>query len=409
MAKKIVLVSSGQPSLNPRLVKEADALADAGYAVTVIHTYWNAWGADFDKQLLPGKKWKAICVGGDPNENKIPYFFSRLINKIATKGKRSAWAGIAIARPAYFLIREAKKHKADLYIGHNLGALPAVVAAAETHNKPCGFDAEDFHRNETSDDANNADVMLKSHIEDKYLPRLSYFSTSSQQIAAAYKQLYPALNPVVLLNVFPSDNSVADKRVSTGPLKLLWFSQTIGANRGLQDAVEALQLLNKLNFELHILGSKLHSNAAFINYLSNSGINLKFHEPVPPQQLITFATQFDIGLALEPGFAVNNNLALSNKIFTYMQAGLAIIASDTAAQQDMLSKNPTIGYVYPKGNATALAAILSDYDNNRQQLAHNQTQALRLARDQYNWETESKKFLAVVEQTLSAPNKKHGA
>lgn len=63
-AKKIVLVTSGQPSLNPRLVKEADALVEAGYEVTVIYQYWNEWGTDLDKVLLPQKKWKTIRVGG---------------------------------------------------------------------------------------------------------------------------------------------------------------------------------------------------------------------------------------------------------------------------------------------------------------------------------------------------------
>ena len=50
---KIVLISPGQPSLNPRLVKEADTLAANGYDVTVLYSYWNDWGAKFDKTLLP--------------------------------------------------------------------------------------------------------------------------------------------------------------------------------------------------------------------------------------------------------------------------------------------------------------------------------------------------------------------
>jgi glycosyltransferase involved in cell wall biosynthesis len=401
MAKKIVLVTSGQPTLNPRLLKEADALADAGYEVTVLYSYWNAWGAAFDSQLLPTKKWKAICAGGNPEQDKLTYFLSRLFYKIANKIKSKSLIEFAVARPAYYLIREAKKHQADLYIGHNLGALPAVVIAAKANNKPCGFDAEDFHRNETSDDANNADVLLKSQIEDKYLPQLNYFSTSSPQIADAYKTLYPALNPIVLLNVFRSDDRVKNRQVAGGPIKLFWFSQTIGANRGLQDVVGALRLLDKAHFELHILGSTQHSDPAFIDELTNSGISLTFQKPVHPDELTAFAAQFDIGLALEPGFAMNNNLALSNKIFTYMQAGLAIIASNTAAQQDLLKTNPSIGYAYPKGNITALAAILSSYHTNRSQLTYNQNEALRLAHEQYNWEMESQKFLDLVRQTLS--------
>jgi glycosyltransferase involved in cell wall biosynthesis len=403
--KKVLLITSGQPSLNPRLVKEADALANTGYNVTVLHTYWNNWGADFDKKLLPAKKWQAVCVGGDPANKRRVYFLSRLISKIAqsvsnkTKGKLMAdWAA---ARATYFLIREAKKHQADLYIGHNLGALPAVVAAARANNKPCGFDAEDFHRNETSDDSANADVVLKTKVEDKYLPLLNYFTTSSPQIAEAYQVLYPLLKINTLLNVFPAGQNKIRHRKDPGPLKLLWFSQTIGPNRGLQDIVGAMQLLDKEPYELHLLGSKLHTSPNFIKTLTGSGINLQMHDPIHPDDLTAFAGRFDIGLALEPGFSINNNLALSNKIFTYMQAGLAIVASDTAAQQDLLSKNPTIGRLYPKGNAKALAAVLANYNQDREKLISTQNEALRLSHSQYNWEVESQKFLAIVKQTLS--------
>jgi glycosyltransferase involved in cell wall biosynthesis len=403
--KKILFITSGQPSLNPRLVKEADTLANAGYSVTVLYMYWNAWGAAFDKELIPTKKWKAICVGGDPADKKFQYFNSRIIYKLAKlinrKTKGRFMADIAAARASYYLIREAKKHIADLYIGHNLGALPAVVIAAKANNKPCGFDAEDFHRYETSDDDNNSDVILKTQTENKYIPQLNYFTASSPQIAHEYLQAYHTLKPVVVLNVFPKSQINLVELPTGAALKLLWFSQTIGANRGLKDVVEALQLLDNKHFELHLLGSKLHADTVFINELINSGINIKLHEPIHPDKLIDFATLFDIGLALEPGFSTNNKLALSNKIFTYMQAGLAIVASDTIAQKDFIEKNPKIGNIYRAGNAEALAAILLNYHQDRNLLAATKIEALQSGHEKYNWEVESLKFLEIVEHTLN--------
>lgn len=82
LKKNIVIITSGQPSLNPRLVKEADALAGDGYNVTVLYAYWNDWGTKHDKQLLSEKKWKAIRTGGDPEQKSLSYFISRLINKL---------------------------------------------------------------------------------------------------------------------------------------------------------------------------------------------------------------------------------------------------------------------------------------------------------------------------------------
>ncbi|NNU34835.1 glycosyltransferase [Mucilaginibacter sp. S1162] len=83
-----------------------------------------------------------------------------------------------------------------------------------------------------------------------------------------------------------------------------------------------------------------------------------------------------------------------------MQAGLAIIASDTIAQKDFITKNPTIGYTYPAGDVKAMAIILSNYYKDRPFLTVAKNEALRLGHEQYNWEFESIKFLKIVEHTL---------
>jgi glycosyltransferase involved in cell wall biosynthesis len=401
MSKKIVLVSSGQPALNPRLVKEADSLSHAGYDVTVLYSYWNDWGTAYDKQLLSTKKWKTIRIGGSPHQKQIIYFFSRLINMISRLAVNKkfffGWFAVsAVSRGSFFLIKQAKKHKADLYIAHNLGALPAAVKAATAHSKPCGFDAEDFHRNENSDDKNDKYVILKSWVEDKYIPRLNYFTASSPQIADAYKAIFPDLKPIVLLNVFPKSAITSPVHNSNGPLKLFWFSQTIGANRGIEVIISALQLLNKDHFELHLLGSKTHGGESFINKINDKTINIQIHEPVSPDELTGFASQFDIGLSLEQSVPLNRDICLTNKIFIYLQAALAVIVSNTKAQQSLMSKNQQIGSIYQIGDTNALATILQNYYDNRDFLHSCKKNALCLAHEQFNWETESVKFLDTI-------------
>jgi len=402
LTNKVLFVTSGQPSLNPRLVKEADSLTTAGYQVTVLYSYWNDWGDTFTRQLLLTKKWNAVCVGGHPTESPIVYFLSRLLYKLAKwlfiQLHFNYLAEFAAARSTFFLIKEAEKHPADLYIGHNLGALPAIVKAAKKYNAKCGFDAEDFHRNEVSDDVNSFNFKIAKHLEDKYLTEVDYITASSPQIADAYKQLYPGKKLVTLLNVFPKNRFLKQRDInSADTIKLFWFSQTIGSNRGIDDIINALQLLDKNQFELHLLGAP---QEGFIDKINSTGVCVKFHNPIHPDELTDFASQFDIGLALEPGFCINNNLALSNKLFTYMQAGLAIIASDTTAQQDFLSKNPQIGSLYQKGDPKALATILLNYYKNRDELTNCKNQSLHLANQQYNWENESQKFLSIVKETL---------
>lgn len=147
--KKIVLISSGQPSANPRLVKEALALV-RDYLVTVIYCPLSPWADAYDKKLFqqyPEIEW--VRVGYHPIEEKRKYFLVRLRQKIYQKlsSVLPANAIVAIRSMVFYsqeLTATAKLFPADVYIGHNLGALPAVITAAKINNAKAAFDFEDY-------------------------------------------------------------------------------------------------------------------------------------------------------------------------------------------------------------------------------------------------------------------------
>lgn len=409
MKFKVALISSGQPSLNPRLVKEADALTNAGHDVIVLYTYWNEWGTQHDVQLFSEKKWKAIRLGGSPYKQGITWFFSRLIHKttvvlLQRTGNFGAFADIAIARSSYFLIKGAKKHKADLYIAHNLGALPAVVKTANYYKKPCGFDAEDFHRQEVNDDVDSYNFKIARAVEDKYLPVVNYLTASSPLIAEKYALLFKRAVTCVL-NVFPKTPLFPIVQNNDKPLKLFWFSQTIGPNRGLETIIEALDL-TEIPIELHLLGQPAKGYKQHLLKLAqNAGIendNMIFYDPVLADKLPQMTARFDIGLASETGFCLNNNIALSNKLFTYIQSGLAVAASNTPAQNAFMQQYPQTGKIY--GNAKELSIILTNYHQNRELLYQTKKDAYKVGQSQLNWEIESLKFLNIVNNVLTPAN-----
>lgn len=405
--KRICLVTSGQPSLNPRLVKETDSLVDAGYEVTVVYQYWNNWGTILDQELLATKKWNLYHVGGSPTHKKATYWFTRLQYKLANIFTRYfGFMGfvpeMAIGRCTFSLCKKAKSIKADLYIGHNLAALPAVVRAAKYHKSKCGFDAEDLHRFETNIDY---DIRLKAHIENKYFSKVDYLTTSSPQIAKKYEELFPNLAFHAVLNVFPKTEFVPSFNTNN-PIKLFWFSQNVGLSRGLQDVIKSLKILNSQPIEFHILGFlSPESNVALDELIKSLNFVhppiISFYQPMASSKIVEFATQFDIGLATEPGFSTNNHLALSNKLFTYLQAGLAIVATETIAQKDFIQEHPSIGTSYQIGNVEQLANLLHNYIENPELLKQHQNGAYQLYDSTLNWDKESSKFLAIVTKVLN--------
>ncbi len=409
------MITPGHLTSNPRLVKEAQALIKNGYAVHLIFTQYVGYLIDFDAVILKNNpNWTYDLLDRTTKTKAIR--FQNLVTKTVHKiclmlllhGKKSDYIfSHAINQYFSWQFKKAIKAKADLNIAHNLAALPVAVLAAKKNKVKCGFDGEDFHRNETSNNPQNPDVRLKTFLEEKYIPQTDYLTASSLQITELYQKAFPSKNITTVLNTFPVVKEVSlPVAKENAPLKLFWFSQTIGLNRGLQDVLSAIKILEYERIELHLLGfladqTKNQLDKMVDNLQFEKKPEIVFYQQINPEQLPIFAAQFDIGLALEPGFCLNNDVALSNKIFTYLQAGLAVAASDTTAQKQFILENPELGFCYEKGNAPQLASILKRFVEEPELLLKTKQASFNASRKNLNWETESKKFLKVVEDTLA--------
>jgi hypothetical protein len=106
-AKHVVLITSGQPATNPRLVKEADCLLAEGYQVTVIYNYWNEWASRMDLVLFKTRSWNNILVGGTPASNRLYNFLSKVMVIISRMLMRiiPLFAKYSLSRATYPLIK----------------------------------------------------------------------------------------------------------------------------------------------------------------------------------------------------------------------------------------------------------------------------------------------------------------
>jgi len=399
---KIVLITPGQPAINPRIVKEADTLTKAGHEVTVLYSYWIDWATEADNSIFKNAAWQHQRIGGTKTANKLVYWATRMRFKMANLlnslvGNNFGMAELAQARCYTELKKEAKKIKADWYIGHNLGALAVAVHAAKYHDAKAGFDFEDYHREENSDMPLHEKRRVV-YLEQKYIPQLNYISSSSQLITAKVSLNFPSFkNPVLtLMNCFRvADQPAFRENIPGNELRLCWFSQTVGKNRGLEILIDALQQINDQSIHLTLAG---RCNPDMIGYIDQHAGSIRncIHLAgiIQPNDLPEFAAGFHIGLALETGFSTNNDIALSNKIFTYLLAGNAVILSETS-MQDAFNKEYHIGESFKPGDMNGLMEKIMLYKNRdilNKQRAYNH----KLAAEQLNWEKESAKLLAIV-------------
>ncbi len=407
-ARRVVLITTGQPSTDPRLIKEADCLFKNGFEVIVLYQYWTHWAEQTDRELAKDIRFKIQMIGGSPQAKRATYLRTRIFQRLAKGLTRiklfsSGIAERAACRSYELLLKAAKGYRADLYIAHNLGALGIAVHAAKANKSLCGFDAEDFHRYEEGNDSRSSTSRLKIYLEEKYFLQLDYITTASALITQTYAEIFPTLKFSTILNVFPKKEAVINNRQGDRPLKMVWFSQTVGLNRGLDDVINALGVVRDSHAQLHILGDlpapvkRDLEELAGKNHLNGQ---LFFYRPIPAEDIHQFLQKFDVGLALEPGFSINNSLALSNKIFNYMQAGLSVILSDTAAQQSFYEQNPDIGFCYPRKNFCELGEIIKKLDADRELLNYQKKKSLQAFNERYNWEEEQLVFLNCINKVL---------
>jgi glycosyltransferase involved in cell wall biosynthesis len=291
----------------------------------------------------------------------------------------------------------ASAQPADWVIAHTQTVLPAAGAAAKHWNARLGFDCEDLLA-ETSDTSCEA---IRT-IERRYLSECQYISVTSNCMAAHLVRAYAIACPVVLYNVFPV--SLAQglmpplARPSHSPLRLHWVSQTLGVDRGLQDIFEASARL-KEEVELHLRGHASEGQKATILKLAErcgvAGI-VKLHPLIEHDEVIKSMGAYDVGLALERPNNRNYGRTITNKVFSYMLAGLAIAATDTPGQREILDQVPTAGFLYPAGNSTVLAEKLRNWINNPGLLLTAKQAAWDAARSKFCWDVEERKFLQLL-------------
>jgi glycosyltransferase involved in cell wall biosynthesis len=414
--RRVCIVTPGYISCTPRVVKEADALAEAGYAVHVVFSQGDIERArEHDAVLLKEKTWSSSAVRWSRHRvaERFVYWRSTLRYQCARRVPILAWPFVKIAehgegRIYSELACEAAAHPADLFIGHYPIGLAAAAYAASVRGVKLGYDAEDLHTAEQPDTPQGRERTERiAYIEEKYLKRCVHVSAVTSGIAQILSDRYGSVQPVVLHNVFPwSDRLQLDTKIKDrrGPdLSLYWFSQTIGLDRGIQDVIRASGELGG-PVQIHLRGSLSEPvKTALLTLAGECGVaeRLYFHAPVPPTELLSRTVEHDVGLAVDQPVNASRILSVTNKLFLYMIGGLAIAATDVTGQRAVMEASPNIGCLYQPGDYKALAISLEKWRRNPTELENCKNAALAASKDRWSWEIERQKLVNSIDVILS--------
>lgn len=392
---RICIITAGHLATCPRMVKAADALEEAGHAVRLVSAQFLDWAAEADQAIGERRSWGVV----DYRRSAAPakYWSTGLRFHAARKWVRLAGANRvslgalaeANGRAAHDLLNLALAEPADLFYGGTCGGLAVAALAARRAGVPYGLDLEDFHEGEFENGpAGDRSRDLLRRLQREVLREAAFLTAGSSAIAARYEQAYKF--PVLPIhNTFPLPAQAPDPEPKgAGALRLYWFSQTIGAGRGIEDVVRAIGLAG-IRAELHLRGSAQPEYAAGLKRLaaeSSAHLAVHFHQPAPPHKMVELSIPYDAGLSPEEGRNINRELCLGNKALTYVLAGLAVVLTDTAGQRSFAKDLGEGALRYKPGDVASLAAGLRRWAEDRGQLRRARQAAWQAAARRWHWE-----------------------
>ncbi len=407
MAKILILIGAHLCTA-PRPQKEANALATSGHEVTVAGFWSNPELVQRDRLLMENKPWQFEPIVDFQPHHKINNFVIRLRARVA----KEIFERVKIFTPDLLgygtkaMLKYALKHKADLTVVHCEGGLWVGLQLLGRGYR-VGVDFEDWFSEDLLPEARAMRPIqqLKS-LENQLINQCNYCLTTSNVMAKAMATAYGAKTPTVIYNTFPwaerqeLDGKIRDRRDLNIP-SIHWFSQTIGPGRGLELLFQALPFV-KHSIEIHLRGNYPESSRQWLEpqIPSNWKNHLFIHPTVPNHELLSRIAEHDIGLALEVTDIPSRNLTITNKFFQYMQAGLAIIATNTAGQCEILSNHPELGVLIPSNQAIALANAINDLVSSPSILTAKKQSSLLVFQQDFCWE----KYPEILQKPISIKN-----
>ena len=400
--QRILILTAGPLCRNPRVLKEATALGQSGLDVTVLTLANSERFEAYDEELVRGAPFAKIAVDRLSRAPLVRFrvFSERLLEWLARRAIRLGFETPASLGSFHALKRAAHGSPADLTILHT--EIPFLIGASLiAKGRRVAADFADWHsRDLLPADRAARPLRLLDRTEQLLMRSSEYTSSPSREMATALKTAYGGPMPVVLPNTFPLQLQPRPL-IRQDPPSFFWFSQTIGEGRGLEAFLTAWTR-TRVPSQVCLLGdvSKEYRERIMRLVSDSHRSRLTFLPLVSPRDLPGRIAQYDIGLALEPSVPESRFLTATNKIFQYMNAGLAILATPTAGQKEVLSVVPGAGVFVDLQDSSGLAARLDALLEDPSRLASMGGASRGGAEQYFSWEHFTPLLVASVRRAL---------
>jgi len=293
-------------------------------------------------------------------------------------------------------------HKADVLVANDLDTLLANYLAAQFKRCEIVHDSHEYFTGVPELAGRNFVKSVWKKIERGIFPKLKYVYTVNNSIVKLYKDEYRI--EIKVVRNFPllaENENRALKSKSELQLpedkKIILYQGSVNIDRGLMEAVEAMQYVNDAILLIVGDGDILKEMKEKAQKL-NPDEKIIFRKKVPFEELKQYTALADIGISLDMDTNINYKFSLPNKIFDFVHAGVPVLASNLVEIQKIFSQYE-IGTMIENHNPKHIAEKINFMLNDLKKIKTWKENCL-LASKEFCWQNEEKVLDEIYSQFL---------
>lgn len=378
-----------------RVIKTAKAALDAGYKATLIGMTNNAKPIHLEVEGVP-----VILVPNGLEKLQSNGLWGTEMSKrrLGALSDSVMWSML----PEIEALNPSLLHSHDMS-GLRIGAMISRNLAAKGWDIPWIHDIHEYVVGLTTVPENYRATCMD--FERRYLHQADHLTTVSDPLAEVVRSTYHLrLSPTVIYNA-PLANADPVERVGdirtaielNQETPLVVYIGVAKKERGCETLVAAAASLPGVH--ICFISDSNKYLAAIKKLADELGMadRLHLHPCVSSSEVTSFIRTADIGFHGLIHYP-NGEVALPNKLFEYIHAGLPVVVSDVAAMKQFVEKNG-IGTVFEAESPQSCAVAIDDALKNISKYASKITDDLKKI---YSWQEQSEKLKAIYSQLIQS-------
>ena len=383
--QKILIVSLSNVSTDPRILRQIEALSPF-YEIHVVGYGLPVLGVSAYHELMDNSfghsKFKRKFM-------KVVHLIFRRYRELYFYETRTKFRNNSSGINEHF----------DLILANDFDSLP-LIKYCINDQIDIFLDAHEYF----FDELNNA---LRRRIYRPYrnwiaatnMSRVVGISTVSKGIANLYRQEFGPTEISLVRNV-PKRSAQKFQDHDSDSIEIIHHGAAV-EGRGIRELIKLIAMLDD-RFHLNLM--LVQNDKNFYSDIQEQsrllGNRVKFLQPVPTNDIVSTISRYDLGIHLIPPSSVNNELALPNKFFEFIQASLGIIIGPSPEMSEIVNRH-SLGVVSDSFDLPSIAVRVNEI--NRSQVEEFRLNS-HLASNIYNWDEESSKLTSRVDKYIGLKN-----